>query len=323
MGIKRLVATLLIFSCWNYGTSYSSNAAQFNPEDKSQIEITSISADPFIINTRDFAENINFEVKAANAYNYFTLEEVSIFWTGIQAISTYHYVGKQSPQKTEIINGRNVETFKFLITVSKNVPEGQGILKLIFVSRNQNGDIWQSVSYGPKELAGTIRFPEAVGVTTITNSYSAVSGGEAAQAKQNEANNRSASRKMIADEFQRRHLRVIEISQEVKILRIAKKVYFDLNPDYLKSLLRAENFPGMTRAGGPIQEDLNEINQLLEGSPSSVGLESMLKLVKENIAKFDKSIESKLRTVTCIKGKLVKKVTGTNPKCPTGYKVKK
>jgi len=29
------------------------------------------------------------------------------------------------------------------------------------------------------------------------------------------------------------------------------------------------------------------------------------------------------KTITCIKGKTIKKVTGTNPKCPTGYKLKK
>jgi secreted trypsin-like serine protease len=32
---------------------------------------------------------------------------------------------------------------------------------------------------------------------------------------------------------------------------------------------------------------------------------------------------SKKTTITCIKGKLTKKVTATKPKCPTGYKVKK
>jgi hypothetical protein len=30
-----------------------------------------------------------------------------------------------------------------------------------------------------------------------------------------------------------------------------------------------------------------------------------------------------LQTVTCIKGKLTKKITAVNPKCPSGYKVKK
>jgi hypothetical protein len=28
-------------------------------------------------------------------------------------------------------------------------------------------------------------------------------------------------------------------------------------------------------------------------------------------------------TITCVKGKAVKKVTAVKPKCPTGYKVKK
>jgi len=29
------------------------------------------------------------------------------------------------------------------------------------------------------------------------------------------------------------------------------------------------------------------------------------------------------KTITCVKGKTTKKVTGTNPKCPAGYKLKK
>lgn len=32
-------------------------------------------------------------------------------------------------------------------------------------------------------------------------------------------------------------------------------------------------------------------------------------------------ISSSKKTITCIKGKLTKKVTGTSPKCPTGYKL--
>jgi hypothetical protein len=29
------------------------------------------------------------------------------------------------------------------------------------------------------------------------------------------------------------------------------------------------------------------------------------------------------KTISCIKGKKTKKVSGTNPKCPKGYKVKR
>ena len=35
-----------------------------------------------------------------------------------------------------------------------------------------------------------------------------------------------------------------------------------------------------------------------------------------------KELASKKTTITCVKGKLTKKVTAVNPKCPTGYKKK-
>jgi hypothetical protein len=38
--------------------------------------------------------------------------------------------------------------------------------------------------------------------------------------------------------------------------------------------------------------------------------------------KSAQELASKKKTITCVKGKLVKKVTAVNPKCPTGYKKK-
>jgi dTDP-4-dehydrorhamnose 3,5-epimerase-like enzyme len=40
------------------------------------------------------------------------------------------------------------------------------------------------------------------------------------------------------------------------------------------------------------------------------------------VASTSQSAKSKVKTVTCIKGKLTKKVTSMNPKCPAGYKKK-
>jgi hypothetical protein len=34
----------------------------------------------------------------------------------------------------------------------------------------------------------------------------------------------------------------------------------------------------------------------------------------------DKAISKKKLTISCVKGKVTKKVTGTSPKCPSGYK---
>ena len=40
---------------------------------------------------------------------------------------------------------------------------------------------------------------------------------------------------------------------------------------------------------------------------------------RAEIATFKASLKGKV-TITCVKGKLVKKVTGVRPSCPTGYK---
>jgi hypothetical protein len=50
-------------------------------------------------------------------------------------------------------------------------------------------------------------------------------------------------------------------------------------------------------------------------------LAAELKAKQEAEAKA-KAEATKKTTITCIKGKLVKKVTAVNPKCPAGYKKK-
>jgi hypothetical protein len=49
-----------------------------------------------------------------------------------------------------------------------------------------------------------------------------------------------------------------------------------------------------------------------------------VKLTQEAPSKADasKSSPSALNTITCVKGKTLKKVTAFNPKCPSGYKKK-
>jgi hypothetical protein len=47
------------------------------------------------------------------------------------------------------------------------------------------------------------------------------------------------------------------------------------------------------------------------------------KLVEDNAAAGKAAADAKKKaTVTCVKGKLTKKVTAVNPKCPAGYKKK-
>ena len=54
--------------------------------------------------------------------------------------------------------------------------------------------------------------------------------------------------------------------------------------------------------------------------------ESAAKLAAELRAKQDEALREAARwktTITCVKGKVIKKVSAIKPKCPTGYKVKK
>ena len=48
-----------------------------------------------------------------------------------------------------------------------------------------------------------------------------------------------------------------------------------------------------------------------------------LALVTAAQADFNQKLINPKTTITCVKGKLTKKVTAVKPKCPNGYKVKK
>jgi len=68
------------------------------------------------------------------------------------------------------------------------------------------------------------------------------------------------------------------------------------------------------------------IDSNLKSSTSDLG--AVKDYAEEELGEFDstlnqlESVAAKIRTITCLKGKLVKKVSGLVPKCPKGYKKK-
>ena len=75
-------------------------------------------------------------------------------------------------------------------------------------------------------------------------------------------------------------------------------------------------------------DTLNDTRSRLQSALSSsciadVTLNDFRGEVLSVIAQAKISVSTKKITITCVKGKTVKKVTGIGPKCPTGYKVKK
>jgi uncharacterized protein (DUF1501 family) len=57
-------------------------------------------------------------------------------------------------------------------------------------------------------------------------------------------------------------------------------------------------------------------------SPSTMSSPSPFTSAKPSSSPTSKAVTSKKKTITCVKNGKTIKVTGTNPKCPTGYKIK-
>lgn len=77
--------------------------------------------------------------------------------------------------------------------------------------------------------------------------------------------------------------------------------------------------------------DFLDVRRIInEGLTSSTtDLAALKDYADEELGEFDSTLNgleaqaAKIRTISCIKGKAVKKVSGLTPKCPKGYKNKK
>ena len=97
--------------------------------------------------------------------------------------------------------------------------------------------------------------------------------------------------------------------------------YFNQIPELRSSLQRAIDYKIPTVAS---QSGIDAIRELIGGGSGSA-LASDFLLAQAGITKYValeniKAKTAKKTTITCIKGKVTKKVTAVNPKCPTGYK---
>ncbi len=99
--------------------------------------------------------------------------------------------------------------------------------------------------------------------------------------------------------------------------------YFNQAPELRSSLLRAIDYKIPTAAS---QSGIDAIRELIGGGSGSA-LASDFLLAQAGIKKYVvleniKAKTAKKSTITCVKGKLTKKVTALKPKCPSGYKKK-
>ena len=86
----------------------------------------------------------------------------------------------------------------------------------------------------------------------------------------------------------------------------------------------------MKNAFKAIIKDFNGVRTYIENGLASntEGIEVFVSYAEEELGEFDNTIYllqkeiSKSKTITCTKGKIIKKVMALKPKCPAGYKKK-
>ena len=86
----------------------------------------------------------------------------------------------------------------------------------------------------------------------------------------------------------------------------------------------------MKSAFKPILADFLQIRKFINDGLASdtQGIEVFVSYADEELGEFENTMYllekeiAKSKTITCIKGKTVKKVMALKPKCPTGYKQK-
>lgn len=134
----------------------------------------------------------------------------------------------------------------------------------------------------------------------------------------------SAMSQGLAEEISDRATKVELV--KTKYLPILDKQYSDLRAIKIK----AKVAPSISKEANTVFNEFEENYQtILNGLKNpSQDIDAIIALCDEEVAEFDNYIFllkqqlSKLKTITCLKGKSTKKIVGLNPVCPAGYKKK-
>ncbi len=77
-------------------------------------------------------------------------------------------------------------------------------------------------------------------------------------------------------------------------------------------------------------DDINEVRRTINGNlvDPNAAMQPIIEYAEEELGEFAvtrfqlEKLATKINTITCVKGKATKKVSGLTPKCPSGFKKK-
>ncbi len=206
--------------------------------------------------------------------------------------------------------------------ISGTEQQGTWSMKFSIPLSGENGDWKFVVGLGTKDQTSKIGYGPSIKVSTAASEAADKAAADKAAADKAAAD-KAAADKAAADTFNGLVSTINKYKSEISNLFMGFPGYFQQNPEIKSSLQQALDYVIPTT---PSIADIEFMNDLIAGGIGKKALASDVLLAQLGITKYQalEKIKSKtvkkITTVTCARGKTVKKVSAVNPRCPTGYK---
>ncbi len=100
--------------------------------------------------------------------------------------------------------------------------------------------------------------------------------------------------------------------------------------DYMVFKAKLSLDPSTKATFTSVIDDINEVRRTINGNlvDPNAAMQPIIEYAEEELGEFAvtrfqlEKLATKIKTITCVKGKATKKVSGLTPKCPSGFKKK-
>jgi hypothetical protein len=100
--------------------------------------------------------------------------------------------------------------------------------------------------------------------------------------------------------------------------------------DYMLFKAKLSLDPSTKATFTSVIDDINEVRRTINGNlvDPNAAMQPIIEYAEEELGEFAvtrfqlEKLATKIKTITCVKGKATRKVSGLTPKCPSGFKKK-
>lgn len=100
--------------------------------------------------------------------------------------------------------------------------------------------------------------------------------------------------------------------------------------DYMVFKAKLSLDPSTKATFTSVIDDINEVRRTINGNlvDPNAAMQPIIEYAEEELGEFAvtrfqlEKLAAKIKTITCVRGKATKKVSGLTPKCPSGFKKK-